>query len=214
MSITLNPLSTTFASGTFGDSTIGHVAGSLYPNAASRNFLRTGFIASSVTGFCYGGVGVTVTTQAAASPLMGPTLTIATAIANLAGFLVWDQSYAPVQTPNSPIPLGSAGMSFSFVEFGLGAQIALPISATNAANLLNVSDITQLTWDYTNQVLVPYTSGQIPGPSSLPAKIIDVQIGNSWVPVTTTNYSAVGASNPGSGNTAWYESGSVVVLQI
>lgn len=205
MSITLSPLPTTFASGTFNDSTIGYVAGSLYPNASTRNLIRTGFIASSVTGLMYGGVGVTVGTPAAASPMLGPQLTIATAIANLAGFLVWDQSAAPVQTPQSDVPLGSPGMSFSFVEFGLGHVIALPISAANAANLLNVSDLTQLTWDYTNQVVVPYTSGQIPGPSALPAKIIEVQIGNSWV---------VTPNSPAAGQATWNEAGAVVVLQI
>lgn len=205
MGIILNPLPTTFASGTFNDSTIGYVAGSLYPNASARNTIRTGFIASSVTGLMYGGVGVTVTTQGAASPMLGPTLTIATAIANLGGFLVWDQSAAPVQTPQSTVPLASPGMSFSFVEFGLGNCIALPMSAANAANLLGVSNITQLTWDYTNQVLLPYSSGQIPGPSSLPAKIIDVQIGNSWV---------VTPNSPASGEAVWNESGAVVVLQI
>jgi hypothetical protein len=205
MSITLNPLPTTVASGTFGYNTLGYVAGSLYPNAAARNFLRTGFIDSSVTGLMYGGVGITTVVQAAASPMLGPTLKIATAIANLTGFLVWDQSAAPVQTPQSQVPLGSPGMGFSFVEFGLGATIALPISSTNAAALLAGADNVQLTWDYTNQVVVPYTSGQIPGPSTLPAKIIDVQIGNSWV--VTPNSPSAGLAN-------WNETGSVVVLQI
>src|SRR6185437_3817690 len=178
MGITLNPLPTTFASGTFNDSTVGYVAGSLYPNASTRNLIRTGFIGAAVTGLMYGGVGVTVSTQAAASPMLGPQLTIATAIGNLAGFLVGEQSAAPVQTPQSPVPLASPGMGFSVVEFGLGHCIALPMAAANAANLLTAADTTQLTWAYTNQVLLPFTRGQIPGPSSLPAKIIDVQIGN------------------------------------
>jgi len=205
MGITLNPLPTTFASGTFNDSTIGYVAGTLFPNASTRNLIRTGYVASSVTGLMYGGVGVSVATQAAASPMLGPQLTIATAIANLGGFLVWDQSAAPVQTPQSNVPLASPGMGFSFAEFGLGHVIALPMSAANAANLLNVSDITQLTWDYTNQVLLPFTSGQIPGPSALPAKIIDVQIGNSWV---------VTPNSPSAGQATWNSAGACVVLQI
>ena len=205
MSITLNPLPTTQATGTFNDSTVGYVAGSLYPNASTSNLIRTGVVGSAVTGLMYGGVGITVSTQAAASPMLGPQITIATAITNLSGFLVWDQSAAPIQTPQSNVPLASAGMGFSFVEFGLGHVIALPMSAANAANLLNVADTTQLTWDYTNQVLLPYTSGQIPGPSSLPAKIIDVQIGNSWV---------VTPNSPASGEATWNEAGTVVVLQI
>lgn len=205
MSIVLNPLPTTSASGSFGVSTSGQVAGSLYPNASSRNFTRTGFLASSVTGLVYGGVGVTTTTHATASSMLSPTLTLATAIGNLSGFAVWDQSAAGIQTAQSTVPLFSAGMSISFVEFGLGATIALPISNTNAANLLGVGDYTQLTWDYTNQVVVPYTSGQIPGPSSLPAKIIGVNVGTSYI---------VTPNSPASGQAVWNSAGSTVILQI
>lgn len=205
MSITLNPLVTTAASGTFGTNSLGYVAGSLYPNAAARNFIRTGFVASSVTGLIYGGVGVTATTPATSGGLLAPTLTLATASTNLSGFAVWDQSAAGIQTPQSAVPLFSAGMSISFVEFGMGACIALPMSAANAANLLNVAENTQLTWDYTNQVLLPYSSGAIAGPSTLGAKIIDVQIGNSWI---------VTVNSPSSGLCSWNEAGATVVIQI
>ncbi len=205
MSITFNPMPTTSASGTFGDSTLGYTAGSLWPNAASRNFLRTGFIDASVTGLVYGGVGITTKTPSAASPMLGPTLTLATAAANLTGFAVWDQSAAGIQTPQSPVPLFSPGMSISFVEFGMGQCIALPMSAANAANLLGVANNTQLTWDYTNQVLLPFTTGAVPGPSTLSAKIIDVQIGNSIVVVP---------NEPGAGQAEWNFAGATVVIQI
>lgn len=205
MTVTINPLPTTSANGSFGYTSHGYVAGSLWPNAASRNFLRTGFIASSVTGLMYGGVGVTATTQASTAQMLGPTLTIATSISNLTGFAVWDQSAAGIQTPQSTVPLFTPGMSISFVEFGLGQAIALPMSATNAANLYAVPNNTQLTWDYTNQLLLPYASGQIPGPSSLPAKILDIQIGNSWI---------VTPNSPASGEATWNEAGATVVIQI
>jgi hypothetical protein len=210
MSITLNPLPTTFASGTFGVSTDGYIAGAAYPDPASRYKLRAGFIAAAVTGLVYGGIGVSASVQAAASPMLGPQLAIATAIANLTGFAVWDQSAAPVQTPQSPVPLASPGMGMSFYEFGSGACIALPISSANAAALLNGLDNVQLSWDYTNQVVIPFTNsganaGAIPGPSNGNAKIIDVQIGNSWIVVP---------NNPGAGQATWNQAGSVVVLQI
>lgn len=205
MAITLNPLPTTGATGSFGFSTLGYTAGTLWPNAAARNFLRNGFIASSVSGLVYGGVGITTTTQAAASPMLGPTLTIATAAANLTGFAVWDQSAAGVQTPQSPVPLFSPGMSISFVEFGMGQCIALPMSAANAANLLGVADNTQLTWDFTNQVLLPFNTNAIPGPSTLSAKIIDVQIGNSMIVIP---------NSPVSGQASWNYAGATVVIQI
>jgi hypothetical protein len=205
MSITLNPLPTTSASNSFGDSTLGYTAGSLWPNAAARNFLRTGFVDASVTGLVYGGVGITAKTQAAGTPMLGPTLTIATTASNLTGFAVWDQSAAGVQTPQSPVSLFSPGMSISFVEFGLGQCIALPMSATNAANLLGVADNTQLTWDFTNQVLLPFNTNAIPGPSTLSAKIIDIQIGNSIIVVP---------NSPSSGLAQWNFAGATVVIQI
>lgn len=206
MSITLNPLPTTFASGTFGVSTDGYIAGAAYPDPASRYKLRAGFVGSGVTGLIYGGVGITTTTQASTAPMLGPQITIATALANLTGFAVWDQSAASVQTPQSPVPLASPGMGMAFYEFGSGACIALPISAANAANLLNVADNTKLSWDYTNQVVIPYDgTNPIPGPSNGNAKIIDVQIGNSWIVVP---------NNPGAGQATWNQAGSVVVLQI
>lgn len=202
---TFNPLPTVGSSGSFGFTTHGYIAGSLWPNAAARNFTRTGFIASSVTGLVYGGVGITTTTAASTAKMLGPTLTIATSISNLTGFAVWDQSYAGVQTPQSQVPLFTPGMGISFVEFGTGAAIALPMGATAAAALYAAPDNTQLTWDYTNQVLLAYSSGQIPGPSSLPAKILDIQIGNSWIVIP---------NNPAAGQANWNEAGAVVVLEI
>ena len=218
---TFNPLPTTQASGTFGSSTLGYIAGSLYPDAASRNKIRQGFIDPSVSALMYGGVGIAVNTAKAASPMMNPTLTLAAAIANLQGFLCWDQSAASIQIPQSAVPLAEPAMGFSFVEFGSGVCIALPISATNAANLLSatgalIQDNQDLSWDYTNQVVIPYTNtggnaGAIPGPawngtlSQYVARIIEVQIGNSWV---------VTPNSPVSGEANWNESGAVVVLQI
>jgi len=200
---------TTNDQGSFGSSSIGYVAGALYPDSASRTKIRGGTIAHGQAGLFYGGEGITASLPAGGNNSVGSNrgalLALATAIANLSGFLVWDQSASPIMTPQSTVPLGAPDMGFNFVEFGYGNCIALPISAANAANLLNQPDNTQLSWDYTNQVVIPYTgaganAGAIPG-----AKIIDVQIGNSEIVVP---------NNPSAGMATWNSAGSVVVLQI
>jgi hypothetical protein len=223
MSVTLNPMVTTNAGGTFFASSDGYVAGGIaVADAAALQKLRIGTVASGATALLYGGVGLTVTTVASGS-LAGAQVNIATAIANLLGFAVWDQAAAGIVTPQSQAALYAPGQTMSFFSFGSGACIALPISNANATALLNVAENTQLSWDYTNQVVIPYTAsggnaGGIPGPllngSTPAAEIVDVAVGNSKVAVTSTNYAIWGAPNPGTGNTSWYEGGSVVVLRI
>src|SRR5665213_2252280 len=110
MSITLNPMVTSNDQGSFGVSSIGYIAGSLYPNAAARNFIRGGTIAQGQNGLFYGGVGVSASLPAGGNNSVGsngpnPLLSLATAIANLTGFAVWDQSASGIITPQSPVPL-------------------------------------------------------------------------------------------------------------
>lgn len=223
MSITLSPAVTTNAAGTFFDSSNGYVAGGMASaDPAALQKLRIGTVAAAATALLYGGVGLTVNTPSSGS-LAGPQVNVATAIANLLGFAVWDQAAAGIVTPQSPAAVYGPGQTMSFFSFGSGACIALPISNANAANLLNVPENTQLSWDYTNQVVIPFTgsggnAGAIPGPllngSTPVAEIIDVAVGNCKVPYTSVNFAVWGATNPGAGQAAWFEAGSVVVLRI
>lgn len=213
--VTLNPMITTNDQGSFGISSIGFVAGSLYPNAAARNFIRGGTIAQGQNGLFYGGVGISAALPAGGNNSVGSNegavLSLATGEANLSGFAVWEQSASGIMTPQSTVPLFSPGMGLNFIEFGMGNCIALPISAANAAALLGQSDSTQLSWDFTNQVVIPYTAaganaGSIPGdaPGGV-ARIISVNVGNSEIVVP---------NSPSAGMATWNGAGSVVVLQV
>jgi|SRR5580700_880614 hypothetical protein len=213
--LTLNPMLTSNSAGLFGAQTIGKVAGCLYPKPNARFNLRAGTIAASVTGLVYAGVAISAALASQANQSVGaqqgPQLTLATALANFAGFAVADQSFAGIMTPQSTVPLFSPGMSISFVEPGSESVIALPISAANAANLLSASQYTQLSWDFTNEVVIPYTgaganAGAIPGggPGGV-AKILEVFIGNSYV---------VEPNLPVAGQAEYSPVGSVVILEI
>lgn len=221
--VTLNPMPVTDASGSFFISSQGYVAGTVYPNAAARMFLQAAVIdpSASSSAFFYGGVGITAKIvnpggSPALSSALDKMLDLATAVGNLTGFAVFDQSAAGIQTPNSQVPTYSPGQSLNFYGFGSGACIKLPISNTNAQALLGVADNTALSWDYTNQVVIPYTNtganaGAIPGTvwnttvTSPVARIIDVQVGNSMI---------VAVNSPSTGLASWTANGSVVVLEI
>jgi hypothetical protein len=215
MSITLNPMVTSNDAGSFFASSDGYIAGGMaYPDPAALQKLRIGTIAAAAAGLFYGGVGLAVSTPAVQSALSGASLQLASGIGSLTGFAVWDQAAAGIQTPQSPVPQYAPGQTMSFFSFGSGAAIALPISAVNAAALLNTSERAQVSWDYTNQVVVPFTGAGANAGAIPDAEILDLQIGNSKVAVTHTNFAAVGAPDPGVGNTAWFDGGSVIVLII
>jgi hypothetical protein len=213
--VNINPMLTSNAAGLFGANTIGKVAGCLYPKANARFNLRAGSIAAAVTGLIYGGVAIAANLPSqvgqSVENLQGPQLSLATGGPNFAGFAVWDQSFAGIQTPQSQVPLFTAGMSISFVEPGSESVIALPISASNAAALANAPQYAQLSWDYTNQLVIPYTAagpnaGALPGggPGGI-AKILEVFVGNSFV---------VEPNNPVAGEAEWNSAGSVIVIEI
>jgi len=203
-----NPLPTTNAAGTFFAS----IAGFLLDDPGLRYQLQSAIVNPASANLIYGGVAVTtkLANQAAVSALLGKTLDLATAIANLTGFATFSQSYAGVQLPQSQVPLYAPGMAINFVEIGSGARIALPISSVNANALLG-QDNAQLSWDYTNQVVIPFTgaganAGAIPGTGAGGlAKIIDIAVGNSKIVVP---------NSPVAGEANWNDAGSVIVLQI
>lgn len=208
-----NPLPTTNAAGTFFASSDGYIAGFLLDDPGLRYQLQSAIVNPASANLIYGGVAVTtkLANQAAVSALLGKTLDLATAIANLTGFATFSQSYAGVQLPQSQVPLYAPGMAINFVEIGSGARIALPISSVNANALLGGQDNAQLSWDYTNQVVIPFTAaganaGAIPGTGAGGlAKIIDIAVGNSKIVVP---------NSPVAGEANWNDAGSVIVLQI
>lgn len=226
--VNINMMPTTNAGGGFFATSDGYIGGFIsHPDPTARAKMRVGTIAPAAapylpgaSGLFYGGIAVQATTRLTDASLADPILNRAQGLASLTGFSVFDKSAAGVQTPQSPCPLYGAGQALAFFDIGSGAVIALPISNANAAALLGAQDNTQLSWDFTNDVVIPYTAaganaGAIPGsgPGGV-AKIIDFKIGTCKVVVTHQNYNIWGALDPGVGNNTFFEGGSVVCLQI
>lgn len=162
MSITLNPILTTNARGSFGTTWNGLIQGTALADPAIRNALAGGVLAATETLPMWGGVGISenVPPIGAARQTFGGSVrraTLLTGAAALTGFSVFDQNHSAINTPQSPVPLVTSGMTMNLYRLGSGARIAVACDPVLAA--LDGSIITsQVSWDFAQQRLIPYVA--------------------------------------------------------
>lgn len=159
------PNTTTAAQGMFnGASSAGMIQGQASPDPATRFALRAGIVSQSETVPMWGGIGV----YANISPIsttgprqaLGQVLGRATSLSGstaLVGFSVFDQGYNMVNSPGSPVPTAGSGQSLNYYPLGCRARIAVqcdPSLISLRGALINQ----QVSWDFTTQMLVPYSA--------------------------------------------------------
>ena len=167
--INVNPVATTNAAGSFSVSTVGLIQGTAYDDPAVRNELAGGVLASGETLPMWGGVGIYeliasgtagyAPNQTGVLSSLGSIVgraTAATGSKALTGFSVFNQAHAMINTPQSPVPAALNGMNVEFYRFGSNARIAVACDPS-LASLEGGITTAQVSWDYVNQLLVPYT---------------------------------------------------------
>lgn len=185
------PISTTNAAGSFNTTSVGLVQGMYYDDPAIRWALSGGLLASTETLPMWGGVGIyNNIPNAGTSPPSGTLGTIvgrATALTGstaLTGFSVFSQAYGMVNTPESPVPLAGSNMSVNYFLLGSGARIQVAADADLVS--LNGGLITQdVSWDFTNQKLVPYSAPTFSAGSYTAGGSVTAQSYNSTTGVVT-----------------------------
>lgn len=163
MSITLNPAITTNARGSFATGWQGYIQGTALADPAIRNALAGGVLASTETLPMWGGVGIVENVPLlplTAGSRFGGAIERAVSLTGanaLTGFSVFDQNHSAINTPQSPVPLITAGMTMNLYRLGSGARIA--VAADPALASLEGGIITaQVSWDFAEQRLIPYTA--------------------------------------------------------
>lgn len=162
---TSNYMLTTVGQGLFAPvSANGLVQGTAYPDPATRFQLRTGWLSAAETIPMWGGVGIYELIPG--SPVPGPNRNLGVQVGRatgltgagaLAGFSVFDQAYGMVNSTGSPVPTAGSYMQVMSYRLGGGARIAVACDPALAA--LAGSKITsQVSWDFVNQLLIPYTA--------------------------------------------------------
>lgn len=161
--VTINPfLQSVGNAGLFNIKSDGYRQGTAMPDPATMFRLRNGNLATSETLPMWGGVGVYANVPGAVNTpnkaygmQVGRAVSLADAVKPLAGFSVFDQDYSMITSPQSPVPLAGSGMSVFWYPLGSLARIVVACDPSLIS--LNGGPINaQVTWDFTNQLLVPF----------------------------------------------------------
>jgi hypothetical protein len=170
-SITINPALTQNALGSFNIESTGYIQGQALDQPSIRNSLAGGILGDSETLPMWGGVGISEAVPAGIgsgtipetghSSTLGGQITRATTLTAGAGCMtgisVFDQNYSAVSSPESPVPLSAPSMQVNFYRFGSGARIAVAVAA-GLVDLRGAIITSQVSWDFTNQLLIPYSA--------------------------------------------------------
>jgi hypothetical protein len=162
MSITINPILTNNAAGSFGVDWTGYIQGLAMDSPNVRYSLKGGVVASTETLPMWGGIGVAAYVPGATggpNKQLGLPLARATSLAStvpLLGFTVMDQAHGMVQSPENPVPVASAGMSVNFYQIGSGARIPVAADPSLASSIVGGLINQQVSWDFNNQILQAY----------------------------------------------------------
>ena len=159
---TFNPFVQTVGnSGLFNIKSTGFRQGTAYPDPSSMFRLRAGLLSESETLPMWGGVGVYAFVPGGpGNPnySLGPIVGRATALTGtykLAGFSVFDQAYGMVTSPQSPVPTAGSLQQVNYYPLGCLQRLIVACDPT-LADLRGANTSPQVSWDFTNQLLVPY----------------------------------------------------------
>lgn len=202
--LTLDPNLTTNAAGTFGVTWDGLMQGVALPSPNAHFNLAGGYLAPTEVEAMYGGVAISelIPLNPGAPPLtpdpsLGGAIKRAADYATLTGFSVFDQNYAMINHPASPVPLATAGMQVNFYRMGSGARICVAIDPA-LINLYGQIITSQVSWDFAAQRIVAFST------TALPVKVLKVVPTNCM----TVNYTL------GSGKATWNRNGAGAVILI
>jgi hypothetical protein len=203
-----NPYVQTSAAGMFNIESDGFIVGTAMPDPAARFALSGGWLAAAETLPMFGGVAINESvplerTTSPATPtrpdialggIIARATTLAAGAGSVTGFCVFDQNYAAVNTPTSPVPtIGSGGM-VNFYRLGSGIRVALAIDP--ALVTLEGGLITQqVSWDFSLQRIIAFAT------NALAVKILQIKSSGCMLPVYTS----------GTGLTTWNYNGAAAL---
>jgi hypothetical protein len=194
--IAFNPLLQTNAAGMFNIESDGFVVGTAMPDPAARFALSGGWLATAETLPMFGGIAINESIPQERPPvtradvalggIIARATTLAAGAGTTTGFSVFDQNYAAVNTPQSPVPVVGSGGLVNFYRLGSGARVALAIDPTLIS--LEGGLITQqVSWDFSAQRIIAFAT------NALAVKILAVKASGCMRPVY----------NAGTGFTTW-----------
>lgn len=217
--IGFNPYATGNAAGSFAATSGGYVQGTAQTAPNARYDLAGGVLGPNETLPMFGGVAIFEQVPNPANPLtatnrdlgsiVGRATTLTqTSATGIAGFAVFDQNAAAINSPSSPVPLVGNGGPVHFYRLGSTAKIVVA-AEPGLASVIGGAISQNVSWDFNNQILVPYSASA----STIAASTYTWAATNGGqltvVAASATNVQAVGdevyitgATNTGTGGAA------------
>jgi hypothetical protein len=205
-----NPYVQTSAAGMFTIESDGFIAGTAMPDPAARFALAGGILATTETLPMFGGLAISENIPQERPPVtradvaLGGLITRGTVAPGtgagaITGFSVFDQNYAAVNTPTSPVPTVGSGGLVNFYRLGSGARVALAADPALAAAVeTGTTPISAAVyWDATNLRITATVGTNL----LLPIKLLVVKGSGCMVP----------SYNAGTGLTTWAYNGSAAL---
>jgi hypothetical protein len=158
--ISINPMLVTTAAGSFSIRSTGYVQGTAMDDPAVRYALTGGQLAATEPLPIWGGCAIHDRIPTSSVPDLGGSLSRSNAVdgaANIAGFSVFNQAYAWISTPQSPVPMASALMTVPFYRLGSGARIAVKCDPS-LVSLQGQYTNSKVSWDFNDQMLIPFNN--------------------------------------------------------
>ena len=114
--LSLNPMATTNALGSFGVQSDGYIQGVALDDPANRFNLAAGTVAATETKPLWGGLPVAELLPGTSSSPRGSYIRRAVSVTELEGFTVFNQAHNGLTTPQSPVPLYASGMRSQIIN--------------------------------------------------------------------------------------------------
>jgi hypothetical protein len=195
--INFNPVVTSQPQSSFLLQTEGWVQGAFFDDPSTKNWLAGGFIGSSVTVPIWPGMAISESIPSVNSNQLGNEITVASSVATLSGFNVINRNYNAVITPGNNVQQLGPYMTCMYFRLGSNARIAVQCSSALVTDLEGGLTNQQVAWDFTNQLLIPYTTG-----TALPVKVLGF-----------SSNSKIVSYNSGTGAVTW-TTGDAAIIQI
>jgi hypothetical protein len=153
--------------GLFNVTARGFRQGTAMADPATRFRLRAGILATSETLPMWGGVGIYAnvpTDPGVGQQGQNPNIALGTIVGRaalltgasaLAGFSVFDEAYGMITSPQSTVPLIGSGGQVNYYPLGSLARIVVQADPS-LISLAGGPIKPQVSWDFTNQLLVPF----------------------------------------------------------
>lgn len=158
-SITFDPAKTTQPQNSFLKSTEGYVQGAFMDDPSSRLYLNGGYLDSALAQPVWPGMAIAEYVPTADANQLGSEIKLATAYTDLTGFNTGNQNYNAIITPGNTVQQLGPNQTVMYFRLGSNARIVVKCSSALVTAAENGLINQQVQWDFTNQELIPYTTG-------------------------------------------------------